>query len=598
MHWNRGGVFGRVGRGGTKAILPGVPSVSRLLTRMAARVLAVGVLLGAASASTGCRVDKDDLHRWKSTLNGPDKLVSVLQHDKYEKDLRIEAAWSLIEMKKRGGQAVGLTRLIEELQKLPVGERKEILDGLWKRLAPKVTQPLQPAGEGRWADPSVPHKDATFALYSDDKLDLDPKLRDDMTKHLNEWAVGRKDQDAEKRLVSFETRMDNAAQAYGVEQILRKLGLPAARELPSLMTAKSAIKSQRLDSIARIVVDVKPPAGDKAGGDAYEKARDELSANFAAILKSTMGDGYIDAVKPEIEDALRKAPNGKQVLDNPQAYKEYLNKARDERLTQLFTIAKLVGRKPIVDALLAIAADDKADGKHRAFSLAALEGNLDTTSDSQLKGFLAIAKSSAPDEVKHGALVRISSYPPDQATRAFYELFDAANWKVRFDGASSIIELMRKVGDKTKTTPKEFLAKLPTDPKVKFALGEPTSYGSDFGKLPPALNAKAAVDEFLKVEKKLPAQLTALGYYMLHGTKADLPMLSKFDADKTPVPKCEAADECGWDKPGCPVPKSDKPDDVEWKPVATLGEYVQFCVKPEIEKRAKAPAPAPQEGSK
>jgi len=553
------------------------------------RVAVLAVLTIAAAASAGCRVNKDDLKRWEKTVNGPDKLVAVLTHDKYERDLRVEAAWSLIEMRKRGGQSIGLGRLIDELTKLPVAERREILSGVWKRLQPMVVQPIQPAGEGKFSDPSVLYKDATFALYTDEKLDLDPKVRDEMTKALTEWAVGKDGDAAEKRLDSFSTRMDNAAQAYGVEQVLRKLGLPAAIRLPSLMTAPSAIKSQRLDSIARIVVDVKPASGDKAGADAYEKAREELSTNYANLLKGTIGDAYITAVKPEIDDALKKAPNGKQVLDNPDNYKKYMNDVRNERLTAQFAIAKQVGRKAVVDVLIATAQDPKADPKHRALSLAALDGNVDTSNDAQMKAFLAIAKSDAPDEVKLGSLNRLNAYPPDKATRAYYELFDSPNWKVRYGGALRVLDLMSKVGDKTKTTPKEFLSKLPPTDKLKMSIGEGSAYGDALFNLPKELGAKAALDDALKSER-LGAQLTALGYFLTHGTKDDVSSFIKLAADKAPVSKCKEDEECGWEKPGCPVPKAGgKPDEVEYKPILTVGDYVQHCVMVQIEQRAKAP---------
>lgn len=380
--------------------------------------------------------------------------------------------------------------------------------------------------------------------------------------------------------------MENSMQAYGVEQILRRLGLPAAKHLPALLTAPSALKSQRLDAIARIVVDVKPPANDKGAIDAYEHARDSLSTNFAAILRNTLGDGFINAVKGEIDDALKKAPNGKQVLDNPENYKKYMGDVRNERLTNLFAIAKQIGRKPVNDVLMSVASDEKADPKHRALALAALEGNVDTNNPDSLKAFLAIGRSGAPDEVKHGAMLRITAYAPDQATKAYYELFDSPNWKVRYDGAMRIIDLMHKVGDKTKTTPKEFLSKLPKDDKSKFAIGEPTAYGSALSQLQPELKAKEAIDEAMR-GGRFGALMTALGWYYAKGTKEDIAgVLEKHEKDKTPVPKCKDDEECGWDKPGCPVPKAGKPDEVEYKPVNTVGEYVLFCVKPEIEKRS------------
>lgn len=552
-------------------------------TRGLFRATALFLLIGAAGA---CRVNRDDLARWKKTVNGPDKLVAVLTHDKYEKDLRVEAAWSLLEMPRRGGQAIGIARLLEELDKLPVSERREILDGVWKRLRPKVEQPIAVAGDGKFSDPAVLYKDATFALYTDDKLDIEPKQREEMTAALTEWAVGRNGDQAEKRLQGFEVRMENSMQAYGVEQILRRLGLPAAKHLPALLTAPSALKSQRLDAIARIVVDVKPPANDKGAIDAYEHARDSLSTNFAAILRNTLGDGFINAVKGEIDDALKKAPNGKQVLDNPENYKKYMGDVRNERLTNLFAIAKQIGRKPVNDVLMSVASDEKADPKHRALALAALEGNVDTNNPDSLKAFLAIGRSGAPDEVKHGAMLRITAYAPDQATKAYYELFDSPNWKVRYDGAMRIIDLMHKVGDKTKTTPKEFLSKLPKDDKSKFAIGEPTAYGSALSQLQPELKAKEAIDEAMR-GGRFGALMTALGWYYAKGTKEDIAgVLEKHEKDKTPVPKCKDDEECGWDKPGCPVPKAGKPDEVEYKPVNTVGEYVLFCVKPEIEKRS------------
>ncbi len=552
------------------------------------RVTMAAILTFSALASAGCRVNKDDLKRWEKTVNGPDKLVAVLTHDKYERDLRVEAAWSLLEMKKRGGQNIGLSRLIEELLKLPVAERREILAGVWKRLQPLVIQPIQPAGEGKFSDPSVLYKDATFALYTDEKLDLDPKVRDEMTAALSEWAVGKTGEPPEKRLASFETRMDNSAQAYGVEQVLRKLGLAAAVRLPSLMTAQSALKSQRLDSIARIVVDVKPSAGDKAGSAAYDKARDELSSNYAAILKGTLGDAYVSAVKPEIDDALKKAPNGKQVLDSPENYKKYMSDVRNERLGGQFAIAKQVGRKAVVDVLIATALDPKADAKHRALSLAALDGNVDTSSDAHMKSFLVIAKSDAPDEVKLGSLNRINAYPPDVATKAYYELFDATNWKVRYGGALRVLDLLAKVGEKTKTSPKDFLARLPKDDKTKMAIGEPSAYAEGLFALPKELNAKAAIDDALKGDR-LGAQLTALGWFLGHGTKDDLGTVAKMEADRAPVAKCKDDEECGWEKPGCPVPKAGgKPDELEYKPIATIGDYAQHCVKVQIDLRAKA----------
>jgi hypothetical protein len=581
----------------------------------AKRVGALLLILGVAGAA-GCRVSSEDLKRWEATDHGPDKLVAVLTHDKYEKDLRVEAGWSLIVMKKRGGQAIGLARLIEELQGLPSRERREIIDGLWKKLSPKVQQSIQPAGDGKYTDASIVYKDATFSFYTEDKLDLENKVRDDMTKALTEWAIGREGDSADKRLAGFEARMENSAQQYGVEQVLRKLGLPAATKLPALLAAKASIKSQRLDAIARVVIDVKPQSDDKKGTESYDKAREELSVNFAKLLDGTVSGEYVKSVEEETVDALKKSPAGQTVLGNAEARQKYFDKVRDDRLNYLFPILKQVGRKAVVSSLMKLALDSATQKEHRALALAALEGNVDTSSDDALSQFLVIAKAHscpdkpkpgdvcAPDEVKHGALLRITAYPPERAVKAFYSLFDNPNWKVRYDGAMSILAIMAKVGDKSKTTVKEFLDKLPVrgskdspapplPGELKMGLGEPSAYGAAMSQLPKEFNAKTTIMEAL-ASRSMGAQMTALGWFLSVGTKEDLPMLAKYEVEKVPVPKCKDDDDCGWEK-GCPIPKAGKPDEVEFKTVATIGDYVQYCVKVQIEARAKAP---PAEGSK
>jgi hypothetical protein len=50
--------------------------------------------------------------------------------------------------------------------------------------------------------------------------------------------------------------------------------------------------------------------------------------------------------------------------------------------------------------------------------------------------------------------------------------------------------------------------------------------------------------------------------------------------DKTPVSKCDPADQCGWT---CDVPKSPGSAEKETKTVATVGEFVRWCIEPSLE---------------
>ena len=82
--------------------------------RAGRRAGAAGLLLlclataGVGLATSGCRVNENDIHRWETTAHGPDKLRAVLFHDKYDNSLRVEAATSLIRMKPRQGRREGI----------------------------------------------------------------------------------------------------------------------------------------------------------------------------------------------------------------------------------------------------------------------------------------------------------------------------------------------------------------------------------------------------------------------------------------------------------------------------------------------------------
>src|SRR4051812_7329577 len=87
-----------------------------------------GALVG--TCCIGCRVSDTDVKRWGSTEHGPDKLVAVLIHDKYDWQLRTEAGLELLRMKPRSGRRIGINRLVESLGMLAPDERKKLIDGM------------------------------------------------------------------------------------------------------------------------------------------------------------------------------------------------------------------------------------------------------------------------------------------------------------------------------------------------------------------------------------------------------------------------------------------------------------------------------------
>src|SRR6188768_1101471 len=143
---------------------------------MRGRLLATFVLLGAlAATSTGCRTDSDNIKAWASKSQGPRKLVAVLTHDKYAMDLRVDAALTLISMKPRGGRRIGIQGtdeqpgLIDALAQMQPAARGAVVTRLVPKLEAEMKAPLPSAQAGQAvADPTIPYKDAAFALLTHD----------------------------------------------------------------------------------------------------------------------------------------------------------------------------------------------------------------------------------------------------------------------------------------------------------------------------------------------------------------------------------------------------------------------------------------------
>jgi hypothetical protein len=73
------------------------------------------------------------------------------------------------------------------------------------------------------------------------------------------------------------------------------------------------------------------------------------------------------------------------------------------------------------------------------------------------------------------------------------------------------------------------------------------------------------------------SRLTALGYWYKFGSKADLGKVEPFAKDDKDVPKClPDAKECTWE---CSVTVGAAS---EVKPVKTVGDFVEYCIKPAL----------------
>jgi hypothetical protein len=238
---------------------------------------------------------------------------------------------------------------------------------------------------------------------------------------------------------------------------------------------------------------------------------------------------------------------------------------------------KKVGGRPAVEYLFGVAGDPKGKEERRKLALAALEGRIDKNNPADLDRTFAIARDEAtPDSVRDVAFTRLGEFNKDQIVGKAYSLFEPKKWKVRWVAASLVL---KTIG--TKQIP-EFLARLPKTPAQKMGMTEPLSYGQLIGKMEPPPGEPKPRDALMPYlqSRELGPRLVALGYFY-EGKQADVPVVRPFEADNTPLPKCEKEDECDWK---CDVPKPGS-QDKESKELRTVGEFVTFCLVPSMDKK-------------
>jgi hypothetical protein len=521
----------------------------------AGRLLRAAVLVGALSTTTACRTDSDNIRAWASKSQGPRKLVAVLTHEKYAMDLRIEAALTLISMKPRGGRRIGIQGtdeqpgLIDALTQMPPAARSAIVTRLVPKLQEEMQKPLPPAQAGQAvADPTIPYKDAAFALltHDDGALLSDESLRKSLKTTLASWTS-----------TNFAERLDDSSQMFGMQQVLRELKADGVRSLPDLI----APGASRIDRISEMIADF---------GDDATKAR--ASEKLVAVAKEVNSDTWIKQKAPSVEAANKAS----KLNPTPEQFKGQLAQFQEEELLRVFSSMKRVGGKPAVEFLLAFAQDKRQGEKRRAAAMAALQGNLDKNNKAHAQAVLAVAAASdTPDSLRDAALQRVGEFPRPLVVDKLYELFGDPNWKVRWVAAELILKM-----SETPQLP-EFFAKLGQADNM--AITEPLKYGMLIANMkgtPPPAEVAA---NYAAKGNPVQARLSALGYYYNVGMASDLPKVTGYTGDRTDTPKCKPdAKDCDWK---CVV-QGEKGE--ETKEVSTLGEFVEHCVKPAMEKRAGA----------
>jgi len=510
---------------------------------------------GAALVSSGCRVNEEDIHRWESTAHGPDKLKAVLQHDKYDTTLRVEAALSLIRMKPRAGRRVGIGIMVDTIASVAPEARQLIVASLVPAIIAELKR-SPPAAQASQAPPdgSFPYKDAAYAMLTLDRTVIiaDEGLKQSLKAALVDWAMA-----------DFEHRLENRSQAYGMEQLLRYIGPTAVAGLPKLMTRDA----KRLDSMAGLVSELGDP-----------KTKEAAASALVAIAQFVLSDEWKKIKEPEL-----KAANAASRLEpTEKQFAAQLTQYQEEDLFRVFGSMKKVGGRPSIDFLLNYAAKKDESEKRRQAALAALEGRLDRNNPDDLKRILQIASTDAPDVVLDQAFRRIGEMPRDAVVEKLYGIFKTDKWKIRRAAAGTVLKMS------TVKHIDEFMSKLPEDKASRgFAMGEALSYGGLLGELKEGAPLDALKTHF--TTGSAAARTSALSYWFTYGTAADLPTVQPFESQSLAVPVCNTDPDCKW---SCEIAKEGAKDPAkerENKEIKTVGDFVRYCIEPAMKERKPEP---------
>jgi len=461
--------------------------------RPSLRNLILTTALLAAAAAGGCRIGHDDIETWKGTVKGPGKMVAVMLADKYDPELRAEAALALVDMERH--DVDGVAELLNALQKLDAAAREQIIQQLAPGLVKLMNVKDQPVAEGATGPAARPirAKDAAFALIPH----AGPQSRKTLTEGVMRWYT-----------VDFNGR--SLSGNYSAEQVVRALGAPAATMLVDALNSR--VPQQALVKLAELIGQL---------GDAETKKR--AAQKLVAIEAEMYGAPFLDWIKAQIVEQLGAAAQKEAARIDKAAL---LNRDKFIDEGAIPAMKHLADQPEITARLLAIAGDkNPALTDRRTRALQALEGKV---REEQLTALLALALDpSSPPSVQDYAFDRVGDIRSPAAIAPMWPLVqDKDRQRLRWRAG----ELVLAIGGNAVLA--EFFSKLPSAPDVAYEPEELEGYALRMGQMAPLPSSVAAGQ---LASPDWWDRVIALNFFERKGTLADVPMVSRLLGDNTPV---------------------------------------------------------------
>jgi hypothetical protein len=232
-----------------------------------------------------------------------------------------------------------------------------------------------------------------------------------------------------------------------------------------------------------------------------------------------------------------------------------------------------IGGRPVLSYCLAYARDHAKSDKMRTDALLALENRIDRNAPADVGSLFDIVLDDAnTDKVRGVALLRLGELPREMIVPRLYTLFDK-KWQVRLDAARLILK-----SSSIKDVP-DFLVHLPPSDRSKMALTEVITYGALISAMDSRDGSPRDLLRSYFSSGNLGAKLTAVGSY--YGAKKSLAgPVASLEEDRALLPRCDPADDCGWQ---CEIAKAPNSQERERKTVSTVGEFVRWCIEPSLQ---------------
>ncbi len=255
-------------------------------------------------------------------------------------------------------------------------------------------------------------------LSHEPPLVTDDKVKADLTAALTQWVQ-----------TDFEDRIDNTAQQFGVEQIMRFLGTSAVKALPGVVVEGAG----KNDKACQLIADI---------GDDETKMR--AGQALVALAKTIDSPNWVDKQRSLVNEANAKTGNNATPAAGRGAA---VDQYQEQELEKVFTNMKRVGGRPVVDFCLAYAQDKSKSEKMRSDALAALENRIDKNYPADVTGiFNIIGDDTNPDSVRGVAMARAGELPKDLIVPKLYALFSEASGRSASTPAKLVLKTMTPEG--------------------------------------------------------------------------------------------------------------------------------------------------------